>query len=55
VKIAVDTQIIIAKFEQENDKDVISHALTMLLNILHVFIRIIKVLAKMQAAKKKVR
>jgi hypothetical protein len=51
--------IIIVMFEQVNDKDVISHALTMLLNILHVFIRLIKVMikvvAKIQAAKKKTR
>ena len=54
VKIAVDTQIIITKFEKENDNDVVSHALTMLLNILHVFIRLITIMAK-EGSKKKTR
>jgi len=45
-KIAYETQVIVEKVEKENDRDVVSHALTMMLNFLHLFIRIIKILAK---------
>ena len=51
-KTSMDTQMIIYKFEKQNDQDVVSHALTMLLSILHMFIRIVKILA-IDAKKKK--
>lgn len=50
VKVSLDARVIMDKYE-EGDRDVVSHALTMMLNILHLFIRIIKILAKFKSKK----
>ena len=47
IKVYVDTQDIYERVEK-GERDVISHALVVLLNILHLFIRIIKAYAKIK-------
>ena len=51
LKVGVDVQIIIEKAES-GDRDVVSHALTMVLNFLNIFIRVIVQLAKLSKKKK---
>lgn len=54
VKVAVDTAMIKIKYES-GDRDVVSHALTQLTNILQLFIRIITILAEISKEAKKKR
>ena len=51
LKVGVDVQLIIEKAEN-GDRDVVSHALTMVLNFLNIFIRVIVQLAGLSKKKK---
>lgn len=53
IKTAVDTQIIISKHDSETDRDIVSHALTMMMNFLNLFVRIVRILGTMAAKAKK--
>lgn len=50
VKVYVDTQDIYYRVANKGERDVISHALVIFFNILHLFIRIITIIAKVMAA-----
>ena len=52
IKVFVDTQRIYERVKKGH-RDVISHALTMFLNILHLFIRIVVIVARIMAEQEK--